>query len=126
MKKTVCIDVDGTLARYDGWKGVDHIGDPLPGAVELTKRIAEFADIMIYTTRCCSDLNHEAPHLLVNRVRAWLDKHGFVYHTIWEGQGKPIFAALIDDRALCVSCNVEYHDTYLPLLVSCVKKLCEH
>ena len=24
------IDLDGTLARYDGWKGIEHIGDPIP------------------------------------------------------------------------------------------------
>ena len=27
---TIAVDLDGTLARYDGWKGIDHIGDPIP------------------------------------------------------------------------------------------------
>ena len=22
-------DLDGTLAKYDGWKGIDHIGEPV-------------------------------------------------------------------------------------------------
>jgi hypothetical protein len=23
------VDLDGTLAHYDGWKGIDHIGEPI-------------------------------------------------------------------------------------------------
>lgn len=104
MKKTVCVDVDGVLADYSaGWQGLDHIGDPIPGAVEFTKELAEFADIVIYTTRCCEDLNGrnglKAP-MLRKLIQEWLDKHGFTYHDIYVGQGKPICAAFIDDRAI--------------------------
>ena len=28
-KPTAAVDLDGTLARYDGWKGADHFGQPL-------------------------------------------------------------------------------------------------
>ena len=31
---TVAVDLDGTLAEYDGWKGEDVIGDPLPDMAE--------------------------------------------------------------------------------------------
>lgn len=24
------VDLDGTLAYYDGWRGMEHIGDPIP------------------------------------------------------------------------------------------------
>ena len=24
------VDLDGTLARYDGWRGLDRIGEPVP------------------------------------------------------------------------------------------------
>ena len=30
----IAIDLDGTLAEYDGWKGIDNIGKPIKGAVE--------------------------------------------------------------------------------------------
>lgn len=100
MRKTVCVDLDGVLAEYDGWKGVDHFGEPLPYAVQMTMELAEFADVVIFTTRCNPELNREATHLLVNRVREWLDKHGFVYHDIYCGVGKPVASAYIDDRAV--------------------------
>lgn len=32
-------DLDGTLAKYDGWKGIDHIGEPVKPMVELMKRM---------------------------------------------------------------------------------------
>jgi hypothetical protein len=101
MKRTVCVDLDGVLAKYDGWKGVDHIGDPIPGAVEFTKALSELCDVVIFTTRCNPEVNKpEAVHLLVNRVRAWLDAHGFAYADIYAGTGKPIAVAYVDDRAV--------------------------
>lgn len=32
------VDLDGTLAHYDGWKGADHIGEPIPAMVERVKQ----------------------------------------------------------------------------------------
>lgn len=32
-------DLDGTLAKYDGWKGIDHIGEPVKPMVDLIKRM---------------------------------------------------------------------------------------
>lgn len=34
-------DLDGTLAKYDGWKGLDHIGDPVEPMVERIKKLHE-------------------------------------------------------------------------------------
>jgi hypothetical protein len=81
MKPTVCVDLDGVLADFsEGWKGVEHFGAPIPGAVEFTRQLSEIADVVIFTCRCQSALNHGvAPFLLANRVREWLDKHGFAY-----------------------------------------------
>jgi len=55
MKKSVCVDLDGVLAQYDGWKGVEHIGDPIPGAVQFTKKLQEVARVVIFTTRTNAD-----------------------------------------------------------------------
>lgn len=30
-------DLDGTLAKYDGWKGIDHIGEPVESMVLLAR-----------------------------------------------------------------------------------------
>lgn len=46
------VDLDGTLAVYDGWKGVDHIGDPIQPMVDRVKlALAEGKLIRIFTAR---------------------------------------------------------------------------
>ena len=37
-KAWIGTDLDGTLAKYDGWKGWQHIGDPIPKMVERESR----------------------------------------------------------------------------------------
>jgi len=103
-RKTVCVDVDGTLAQYDAFEGVDTIGAPLPGAVEFTRKLSRVADVMIYSTRASAYENHGYNEQeLVSKLKAWLDKHGFSYAAIYAGPGKPRASAYIDDRA--VSCR---------------------
>ncbi len=129
MKKSVCVDLDGTLADYSkGWQWQDIIGDPIPGAVEFTRKISEFARVIIYTTRCKGKLfdRDEDPVVLANIVKSWLDKHGFYYDEVDIGQGKPIASAYVDDRA--VVCRPEMsRDPEATFKVSLVqaKHLCE-
>lgn len=50
------VDLDGTLAVYDGWKGIDHIGEPVPAMVAWVKQmLAEGKDVRIFTARVCTD-----------------------------------------------------------------------
>ena len=118
-KKTVCIDLDGTLAQWDGWKGLDHIGDPFPGAVEFVNKLSKKYRIVIYTCRCkyqsdfmeteiikeCDDKvpQQDIKIYLINKVKDWLHKHGFIYDHVYSGHGKPSATAYIDDRA--AECN---------------------
>jgi hypothetical protein len=45
-------DLDGTLAKYDGWKGIDHIGEPVKPMVELIKRMHDEGKVVkIMTAR---------------------------------------------------------------------------
>lgn len=136
-KPTVCVDLDGTLARYDGWKGVEHIGDPLPGAVEFVRELTTFAEVVIYTTRCkafpdgkydsgdsIKDYVAETPEDLARRVSCWLQKHDFPLQIrVYAGQGKPIASAYIDDRS--VVCQPQRHgeNAYRSALVH-TRKLC--
>lgn len=34
------VDLDGTLAYYDGWIGAGHIGEPVPAMLERVKQLA--------------------------------------------------------------------------------------
>lgn len=46
------VDLDGTLAHYDSWKGVDHIGAPIPAMVVRVQRwLSEGKDVRIMTAR---------------------------------------------------------------------------
>jgi hypothetical protein len=52
MKDWYAYDLDGTAAVYEGWKGVEHIGNPVPVVIELMKlQIAEGKDVRWFTAR---------------------------------------------------------------------------
>jgi len=49
------VDLDGTLARYEGWAPLDEIGEPIPkmiGKVKALKALGE--NIKIITARCAA------------------------------------------------------------------------
>lgn len=53
-------DLDGTLAKYDGWKGIDHIGEPVKPMVDLIKRMHEEGKVVkIMTARVAPRENPE-------------------------------------------------------------------
>lgn len=124
MRKTVAIDLDGVLASQSTpWTGVEDFGDPISGSVEFTKTISQFADIVIHTARCNTELNrgYSIP-LIRNMVKNWLDENGFIYHDIWIGEGKPIAAAYVDDRA--VTCRPEENEDAYQTAAHLAKLLC--
>ena len=46
------VDLDGTLAEYDGWVGPQHIGKPVPLMVDRVKRMLDYGeDVRIFTAR---------------------------------------------------------------------------
>lgn len=63
----VGVDLDGTLAHYDGeWKGIEHIGDPIPLMVDRVKKaIADGKVVKIFTARAATP--EAIPH-----VQKWL------------------------------------------------------
>lgn len=51
-KGWIGVDLDGTLAEYDGWKGETHIGAPIPRMVKRVKRWRTMGiDVRIFTAR---------------------------------------------------------------------------
>lgn len=115
MKRTVCVDLDATLARYDGWKGVDHIGEPLPGAQEFMEQLCRLANVVVFTTRTKADdeslgRNGKTKYELASLVESWLKNHDIPYHEVYVGQGKPIASAYVDDRAVSIKANPNEED----------------
>jgi hypothetical protein len=70
-KGWIGVDLDGTLAHYDGWKGPDHIGEPVLKMLERVKlwMAVDKYEIRIFTAR--AGVPEQIPF-----VKAWLEKHG--------------------------------------------------
>lgn len=64
------VDLDGTLAHYEGWQGPEHIGEPIPEMLERVKAWrAAGACVKVFTARC--SIPEQIPPVV-----AWLEKHG--------------------------------------------------
>ena len=88
--KHVCVDFDGVLAEYDGWKGPDRLGDPLPGAVAFLREINRLGmQVIILTTR-----DPDAVH-------SWLIDHHLHELVDRVTRQKSPALAYIDDRGIC-------------------------
>ena len=70
--KIIAIDFDGTIAHYDGWKGLDVFGEPIEGAVEAIQKLkAEGHKIIIHTCRRPTD-----------KLKDYLKEHNIPYDEI--------------------------------------------
>jgi uncharacterized membrane protein (UPF0127 family) len=68
----VGIDLDGTLARYDGFKGKDVVGEPIPDMVNRVKRwLADGHTVKIMTARVADDPGGKAE----KAIKAWCREH---------------------------------------------------
>lgn len=101
-KRIIAVDLDGTLAHYDGWKGVTHIGRPIESVVAAMKEAKEDgADIWIFTARVSSEEDgHHAAHYILD----WLKMIDFVADGITAIKHK-FFTEFWDDRAIQVIRN---------------------
>lgn len=121
-KRTVAVDLDGTLAHYDGWKGTDQIGEPLTGAKELLETLINSGYyVIIHSCRLGSQLFNpdkyeDIKQLTDSRfaVKDWLDYHKMPYDELWLGFGKPAAVAYIEDRAVPVEKNLGYVSAFQP------------
>lgn len=75
------VDLDGTLAHYEGWRGVDHIGAPVPLMLDRVKKWrAEGKTVKIFTARVYlpidSDLARQNEVIRVHKtIAAWCLTH---------------------------------------------------
>ena len=97
MKKWISFDFDGVLATYEGWKGVDVLGDPNPKAINAVQTLKNKGyKILIWTTRQATPV-----------LKDWLKRNGVAYdaintadHNPPDTSMKPIAHCIVDDRAL--------------------------
>lgn len=99
-RPTICVDLDGVLADRKWDKSLKRIGAPIDGAVDFTRELAEFADILILTARFSGAKSPEEINDLETLIRKWLDRHRFSYNSIWTESAKPPAQAYIDDHGV--------------------------
>lgn len=79
MKGWIGVDLDGTLALYEGWKGSEHIGEPIPAMVERVKAwLANGQEVRIFTARVYSDGSKERDreaYLATRLIHHWCLEH---------------------------------------------------
>lgn len=86
--RTVCVDFDGVLADYHGWKDVNTLDPPYPGALEFVERcLDEGYKVTVHTTRD------------PGQISVWLNAHKFPQAVEISIGRKPMASVYIDDRA---------------------------
>ncbi|MBD5781563.1 hypothetical protein IEN85_18825 [Pelagicoccus sp. NFK12] len=97
-REWIGVDLDGTLAEYHKWKGIDHIGKPIPLMKErVLNWLRDGYTIKIFTARA-SVPEGIAP------VEKWLEKHGFPPLEV-TNQKDFLMLEVWDDRAIQVVHN---------------------
>ena len=103
-KGWIGVDLDGTLAHYDGWVDETAIGEPVPAMVERIKRwITEGYEVRIFTAR----VSH--PSALTNKrateaIREWCMQHIGWYFEVTATKDFAMIE-LWDDRCVAVEAN---------------------
>ncbi|QVJ07741.1 hypothetical protein S1R3Y_000032 [Vibrio phage vB_ValP_VA-RY-3] len=98
----IAVDLDGTLAEYDGWKGLEAIGYPIQSMVDKVRQaVAEGKEVWIFTARL-SD-HSEAPMAEV-AIRKWCGHYDIPIANITCIKYK-FFKEFWDDRAKTVVAN---------------------
>lgn len=68
------VDLDGTLAYYDKWRGPEHIGEPIPKMVERVLHWMQHGpEVRIMTARVSPGKGDE--DVCRAAIEKWLEKH---------------------------------------------------
>lgn len=98
-KDVIAVDLDGTLAYYDHWRGETHIGKPIDGMLRRVKQwLANGKDVVIFTARM-----HDRPHSK-HIIQQWLLDNGLPALEI-TNEKRPEMIQIWDDRAIHVGYN---------------------
>jgi hypothetical protein len=88
-KGTVCVDMNGVLDMYTGWKHADHWDPPREGAQEFLRQLgAHGFRVVVFTTR------------YPDHVWQWLRAHGLAAYVDEVTDRKPAAHVFVDDRAV--------------------------
>lgn len=101
----IAVDLDGTLAEYHGWKGVDHVGDPIPAMVERVKAwLSEGKEVRIFTARVWGGGDQRDAEAARAAIYSWCERHIGVRLDVTNVKDWNM-VELWDDRAVRVETN---------------------
>lgn len=104
-RKVVCVDLDGCLANFDGWKGFFSIGKPNKRIVFMIRNLKKMGcEIIVHSCRVTT-ADHKLFHPSVKNLKNWLKKNRVPFDEIWTKVGKPFGHVYIDDNSFNVNCN---------------------
>lgn len=99
------VDLDGTLAVYEGWKGADHVGAPVEPMVARVRNWLDegLLSVRVFTARV-NPVNGEEAHVSRRAIEAWCAEHiGCVLPVTHEKDFQMV--TLYDDRCIQVEAN---------------------
>jgi hypothetical protein len=86
----VCVDLNGVLDLYKGWKDPAHWDPPRRGAARFLSSLAACGfHVIVFTTRYPPDATR------------WLRRHGLLEYVRDVTDRKPPAHVFVDDRAVC-------------------------
>lgn len=89
-KKTVCLDFNGCLDTYVGWKGPNFMYPPRPGVELFLSNLCQLG----YKLIICTAAN-------IDMVNNWLVQNGLDRYINKVTNEKPPAIVYLDDRAIC-------------------------
>lgn len=97
------VDLDGTLAKYDGWKGIEHVGDPvLPMLNRVKQWIKDGKTVKIFTARV--SVPDDMLESVITPIHEWCEKNGLPRLEITCKKDFGMIS-LYDDRCVQVEMN---------------------
>lgn len=94
--RTVAVDFDGVISRYDGWKGPGVFGGPIEGCREELEKLKEEGwTVIIFTTRGVD----------IDLVRNYLVKHKIPFDHI--NENRPDAPKNISDKKVIADCYID-------------------
>jgi len=98
-QKWIGVDLDGTLAKYNGFKGINIIGDPIPEMIDRVRRwIKNGKTVKIFTARVSYGKSAK------KYIKQWLKDNNLPNLEITNIKD-PNMTELWDDRAIRVQKN---------------------
>lgn len=101
-KGWIACDLDGTLAFYDEWRGISHIGHPIPAMLARVKEwVAAGKQVKIFTARVAEESQRD---VIIQIIHDWLEANSLPRLEVTNVKDFAM-VELWDDRAVQVEMN---------------------